>query len=144
LNSQTTLALATTSPDGSCRVAPVFYLADEHLRLYWFSSASSEHSRNLERDARAAATVFVPTDQWQEIRGVQLRGRVSVINDEAVRDSIALTYTERYRLDDTFQAIIGRAKLYVFDPDWVRYLDNSKYFGYQDEFELIVAGRRPA
>ena len=72
-----------------------------------------------------------------------MRGRVSVVTDEAVRDSIARTYTERYGLGDTFQTIIARTSLYVFDPDWVRYLDNSKYFGYQDEFELIDAGREP-
>ena len=52
LRSESTLALATTAADGSPRAAALFYLLQEDLRLCWFSSASSEHSRNLERDRR--------------------------------------------------------------------------------------------
>ncbi len=141
LNEQSTLSLATSSADGTSRVAPVYYLADERLRLYWFSSGSSEHSRNLERDARAAVTVFASTDRWREIRGVQMRGKAAPVTDAAVRATIEATYGERFALDDNFKPIIARTTLWVFDPDWVRYIDNSKYFGYQDEFEFIAPGR---
>lgn len=140
LNGQCTLSLATTADDGTPRVAPVFYLADERLRLYWFSSGSSEHSRNLQRDASAAVTIHAQVQGWRDIRGVQMRGKASVVTDPGLRNTIIATYTERFHLDESFEPVIARTKLWMFDPDWVRYLDNSKYFGYQDEFELISPG----
>ena len=57
LKSQSTLALATVAGDGSPRVTPLFYLVDDELRMYWFSSAASEHSKSLRRNPAAAAAV---------------------------------------------------------------------------------------
>lgn len=140
LNEQSTLSLATTSADGTPRVASLYYLADSQLRLYWFSSGSSEHSRNLSRDSNAAVTIFWPTHLWSEIRGAQMRGKAVPVIEATLRASVEEAYVERYGLDAGFQGVIARTQLWVFDPDWVRYLDNSKYFGYQDEFELLSRG----
>ncbi len=89
LRGQSTLALATCDPDGAPRVAPLFYLADEEFRMYWFSSLRSAHSRNLKRDPRTAVTVYAATDRWQEIRGVEMRGTARVVREHALRRGIA-------------------------------------------------------
>ena len=138
LRSESTLALATTAADGSPQVAALFYLLQEDLRLYWFSSASSEHSRNLERDGAAAVSIFRPTDEWRKIRGVQMRGTATLVKGRAARRAIAGIYTERFHLGKLFEAAITRASLYRFQPDWVRYIDNSKGFGYKFEFSPAV------
>ncbi|HEV2686894.1 MAG TPA: pyridoxamine 5'-phosphate oxidase family protein, partial [Bryobacteraceae bacterium] len=135
LKSQSTLSLATTDADGTPRIAPLFYLSDG-LRLYWFSSASSDHSKNLERNSAAAVTVYRPTSKWEEIRGVQMRGRVSVVADSDQRQSIGKAYTDRFELGTLFDVLISRTSLYVFQPAWVRYLDNSKHVGYKVERKL--------
>lgn len=137
LQSQSTLALATTAADGTPHIAPVFYCADA-LRLYWFSSARSRHSRNLQLNPAAAVTVYAPTRQWREIRGVQMRGTASVVIDPARRNSIAEAYNARFRLGVEFHAVQARSRLYEFRPSWIRYLDNSIRFGYKIEFRLTA------
>jgi len=136
LKSQSTLALATTAGDGAPQVAPLFYLADDHLRLYWLSSASSQHSRNLKRNPEAAVSVYSPTEQWKEIRGVQMRGAVAVVTARSQRREIVEAYCARFHLEPLFQTAIARSRLYCFQPEWARYLDNSKRFGYK--FELTI------
>jgi len=142
LRSQSTLTLATTAGDGSPHAAALFYLLQEDLRLYWFSSASSEHSRNLERDGAAAVSVYRQTGEWRKIRGVQMRGTAAIVKGRAERSAIAGLYTERFHLGRLFEAGIARATLYCFRPDWVRYIDNSKGFGYK--FELAPQVTREA
>jgi nitroimidazol reductase NimA-like FMN-containing flavoprotein (pyridoxamine 5'-phosphate oxidase superfamily) len=87
LKSESTLALATCCEDGAPHVAPLFYIAGENLELYWFSSPSSRHSSNLEANRAAAVTVYRPTEEWKEIRGVQMRGVVSIVAAGAQREA---------------------------------------------------------
>ena len=136
LKSQSTLALATTAVDGSPQIAPLFYLADQALNLYWLSSARSLHSRNLERCPSAAIAVYRPAEAWKEICGVQMRGAVAVIAASTERRQIVEAYSERFKLSPLFHARIARSRLYRFQPEWVRYLDNSKGFGYKFEFSV--------
>lgn len=136
LNGQSTLSLATTSADGSPRVAPLFYFPGDDLQLYWLSSASSVHSRNLKRNPAAAIAIYRPAAGWKEIRGVQMRGAVSIVLDRSERGGIVAAYCARFRLGPLFHARIARSKLYRFRPEWVRYLDNSVCAGYKFEFAL--------
>ena len=136
LQSQSTMALSTVAEGGLARVAPVFYLPGEDLRLYWFSSSSSEHTRSLARDPAAAVAVYRPTEDWRKICGVQMRGRVTAVTDRSRRETITRSYVERFRLGTLFGAAISRSHLYEFRPAWLRYLDNSRRFGYK--FELVL------
>ena len=136
LENQNTLALATSHADGSPRLAPLFYLPGEDLRLYWFSSPSSEHARNLQRDRSAAVSIFRPTGQWKQICGVQMRGIVTVVTDRARRKAISQAYTDRFQLGALFHTALSRSRLYEFQPSWLRYIDNSGRFG--DKFELSL------
>jgi uncharacterized protein YhbP (UPF0306 family) len=141
LKSQSTLSLATTAEDGAPRAAPLFYFSDNHLRLYWLSSASSRHSRNLKRRPQAAVSVYSPTEDWTQIRGVQMRGSVATVADRFERRGIVEAYCARFGLGPHLDAAIARSRLYRFQPEWIRYLDNSKRFGYKFELTLGVAGR---
>ena len=140
LKSQSSVALATSDADGSPRLAPLFYLPGEGLRLYWFSSATSRHARNLKRDPSAAVAVYRPTDEWKQICGVQMRGSVAVVKQRARRKQISAAYAERFRLGPLFEATMSRARLYEFRPRWIRYLDNSRRFGYKFEMTLPPEG----
>jgi uncharacterized protein YhbP (UPF0306 family) len=144
LRSASTLALATSDASGKPYVAPLFYLADGDLRLYWFSSPSSRHSRNLKANAAAAVTVYRSTRDWKNIRGVQMRGEATVVRDRERRRGVAQSYAERFHLGSMFDAAMARSSLYQFLPVWVRYIDNSVRFGYR--FEAAVGdgkgGRR--
>ena len=134
LREQTTLSLATTGEGGEPCVAPLFYIVDEELNLYWLSSESSQHSLNLLRTPRAAATVYRPAKSWKEIRGVQMHGAVSKVTEPERRAALVKAYCERFKLGRVFRLAIRRSALYAFQPDFIRYIDNAKAFG--GNFEL--------
>jgi uncharacterized protein YhbP (UPF0306 family) len=136
LRQESTLALATTDELGQPCIAPLFYLAGPDLALFWLSSASSLHSRNLERVPQAAATVYRHAEKWKDIRGVQMRGTVAVVTDTVRRNALIKLYCERFQLGSVFRLAIGRSRLYEFRPAFFRYLDNSKRFGYTFEVTL--------
>ncbi len=131
LKSGSTLTLATCGPDGAPHAAPLFYLPGDDQRLYWFSSARSLHSRNLKRDPRASVTVFASTADWRKIRGVQMRGAARAIADRELRRTIAAAYSERFHLGKLFQALMARSRLYCFEPCSIRYIDNTRGFGFK-------------
>lgn len=132
LASQSTLSLATVEDHGAPRVTPLFYVA-AGLRLYWFSSARSTHSRNLKKRPAVFAAIYPCTYEWREIRGLQMRGTASAVADRALRKSIAAAYRERFRLGAMFEARLSHSTLYEFRPAWVRCVDNSRGVGYKFE-----------
>jgi uncharacterized protein YhbP (UPF0306 family) len=140
IESQNTLALSSAAGNGVPHVAPLFYLPGKNLCLYWFSSPSSEHSRNLLRQPEAAVSIFRPTDQWKQIRGAQLRGVVRMVTDSAERSAIAKAYAKRFRLGKLLQTAMAASELFVFEPRWARYVDNSKRLG--SRFELTFEPNR--
>lgn len=143
LQSENTLALASVDERGDPCVAPLFYIADDELSLFWFSSPRSLHSRNLKQAPRASAAVFRHAENWKGIRGVQMRGFVTVIADKLRRAALIKAYCERFQLGAAFRLAIGRCKLYKLRPDFFRYIDNSRGFGYKFEVTLAAgtAGR---
>jgi uncharacterized protein YhbP (UPF0306 family) len=135
LRKQSTLALATADEAGEACIAPLFYIADDELSLFWLSSETSQHSVNLIRRSRAAVTVYRHADNWKEIRGVQMRGTVSVITDQKHRREVVKIYCQRFKLRSVFHLAISQCALYVFRPEFIRYIDNSRKFG--SKVELV-------
>jgi hypothetical protein len=138
LREESTLALATTDEQGQPCVAPLFYIADEELTLFWLSSETSLHSQNLKRTPAAAATIYRHTENWKEIRGVQLRGPVIVVDDPERRRALIKAYCERFQLGAVFKVAISQCGLYAMRPLFFRYIDNSKVFGHK--FEIALDG----
>lgn len=137
LQRESTMVLATTDAQGQPCSTPLFYLADDDLRLYWFSSSASDHSKNLKRNPTAAASVYRPTDNWKEIRGVQMKGSVAMVKDRSLRKAMTGAYAERFHLGTIFRTALSRSSLYVFCPAWVRYIDNAQHFGSKFEVTLV-------
>lgn len=123
-----TLSLATVNETGEPCVAPLFYIVDEELCLFWLSSETSLHSVNLKSVPRAAITIYRHAVSWKDIRGVQMRGSVTVITDTKLRRTIIKTYCQRFQLKAIFRMAISRCALYKFRPDFIRYIDNSESF----------------
>lgn len=136
LESQSTLALATVNAAGQAEVAPLYYVSDEALNLFWLSSESSRHSVNLAARPRVAATVYPRVWNWNDIRGVQLEGEAQAVRDEFVRERVLQRYLAKFLLPASFDAIIATTMLYVLKPQWIRWSDNSVSFGYKTEIDL--------
>jgi hypothetical protein len=142
LREETSLALATTGEDGAPWVTPLFYIVDDELTLYWLSSANSLHSLNLNRMPRAAVSVYPNVQDWREIRGVQMRGNVIRITEAKRRSALIKSYCDRFNLGTAFRLAIGRSTIYAFRPEFLRYIDNSKGFGFKFELTGCAEGWR--
>lgn len=135
LSAHSTLVLSTVGEQGIAHSSPLFYLLAQDLQLYWFSSASSAHSRSIQVSAQAGVSVHNTTFDWREIVGVQMRGEATVAPVEE-REPVLSRYTQRFNLGRSVSARIVASTLYVFRPVWIRYIDNSKGLGYGFEFEV--------
>ena len=136
VHGQSTLVLSTVNADGTPHAAPLFYLAGDELEFYWFSSTSSRHSENLIRSRNVAIAIYASTEHWREICGVQMRGAVENITDRKVRRDVTRRYSERFHLGRIFRFALSSSSLYVLRPSWIRYIDNSRHFGYRAEMDL--------
>ncbi len=65
-----------------------------------------------------------------------MRGGVEIIRERKQRAAILDAYMERFSLKGVLRVAIARSRLYSFRPSWIRYLDNSRAFGYKFELTL--------
>lgn len=141
-----TMTLATT--DGATPwAAAVFYASDAELNLYFLSDPATRHGRDLAAGREAAVAVHADCTAWADVRGLQLAGRVEVL-DAAARAAGLEVYLARFddvrRLceapEGADEATIGRrlraATLYRFTPRWLRLIDNRLGFGFRQELVL--------
>ena len=136
LEAQTTMTLATADEHGNAFATPLFYYPQSDLTLFWLSSADSRHSANLRVRPQASVAVYAPVNRWKKIRGAQLQGTVSEVSDPQQRRQIIAGYRRRFRLGALLSAAIMQSTLYAFRPNWIRYIDNSKGFGYRVEMDV--------
>ena len=88
------IVLATTKGDQPW-VAPLEYMADEDLNLYFFSSTNARHVRHLEANSSVAATVFdhvqprVTATTTAGLNGVQMECTASQVPEKGYTDAVA-------------------------------------------------------
>jgi uncharacterized protein YhbP (UPF0306 family) len=130
-----TLTLATQGKDGP-HAAPVYFAADEALRLYFFSDPQSQHSRDLAKDVRAAVAFYPPSLDWRELRGLQMHGRAQPLVAGDWWDRGWACYLAKFPFVATLKDIVAQNALYVFTPLWIRLVDNRRGFGFKQEWVL--------
>lgn len=138
LRTQSTLTLATISDDGTAYATPLFYIyvVGDDRQLYWLSSESSHHSSHVVTRPEVSVAIYAQTDEWENVRGIQMWGRAQIVHDSNERKAITRAYITRFHLGNLFRVAILASKMYRFNPVRVRYLDNSKHFGYRREISL--------
>jgi hypothetical protein len=149
MDSFTTMTLACCL-DGKPWVAAVFY-ARQGFDLIFFSSPRSIHATMFAQNPAAAAEIHGVYERWQEIKGLQMEGRVEAITTPVALARHTATYLRRYPFVREFfsgsaaqtadmMAKMSRVGLYVFRPESVRYLDNQGGFG--NRWKLGIADGR--
>ncbi len=136
LETQSTMALATLNASGRPEVAPVFYIADERLNLYWLSPANSRHSANLRHSSRVAASIYHAVWAWQDFAALQIEGAATLITDDRLREQMLVAYLRKFTVPAALDATITSGLLYQLRPDWIRWLDNTVAIGYRAELRL--------
>ncbi len=142
LAEQSTMALATAGlADGRPQVAALFFASDDDFNLYWISDPDSRHSRNIADWNDVSAVIYAHTWEWSAIRGVQIEGDAMDVADEDERDRALALYTGKFSfVNDRFAPLIEQSVIYVLRPRWLRWIDNTRKFGYKQEFRFAPDG----
>ena len=130
------MTLATVGDNGEPHAAAVYFAADAENRLYFFSEPGSQHAADLQARRQAAVTIQPPASAYQEIRGLQGRGSVRLVQPGEELDKGFGLYLAKFPFVAGMQAEVAKNKLYVFTPAWMRLLDNRRGFGYKEEKTL--------
>jgi uncharacterized protein YhbP (UPF0306 family) len=127
-----TLTLACADGDGPWAADVCF--ARVGADLCFLSSPESRHARALAADPRAAATIHGEFTRWEEIRGVQIAGRVVEV-EGAIEKARAMTaYFRKFPfarglVTGAAALLAGRFRLYRLEPEEVLLVDNREGFG---------------
>jgi 4-hydroxy-3-polyprenylbenzoate decarboxylase len=130
------MTLATAGEDGAPHAAAVYFAADEHLCLYFFSEPGSQHACDLQARPQAAVTIQPLIASYQEIRGLQLRGAVRPVPQGQEWQRAFALYLAKFPFVAGMQPVLEKNTLYTFTPDWLRLLDNRRGFGFKEEKTL--------
>jgi uncharacterized protein YhbP (UPF0306 family) len=131
-----TMSLSTVGPEGAPHAAPLYFAADERMRLFFFSSPNSQHGNNLAQSPVAAASIYPECQDWRDIHGLQLRGEVSRVPAGAAWVQGWGIYLAKFPFVAPLKEIIAQNRLYAFRPFWIRLVDNRQGFGNKEEWEL--------
>ena len=139
IQTQRTLVLGTADPDPWC--APVYYVYQERA-FFFFSSERSRHIRGALACKRCAASIFRDGDDWREIEGLQMDGRLERIQLGSKAVSVFRAYLNKFPavresfLDLTRFTQHFRTQLYAFVPEHVFYLNNQTGLDKRREIRL--------
>jgi uncharacterized protein YhbP (UPF0306 family) len=143
LEAHNTMTLATCAGNVPW-AATVFYASDD-LCLYFFSAPESRHCQNLAVNARVAVTIQEDYKDWRQIKGVQLEGKVMLV-DSAIEKAKALAvYARKYPdvvklftdpSSGVFYKAFLKVKFYRVIPENAFFIDNAQGFGKRQELIL--------
>ena len=128
-----TLTLATVKNHDVCAAALFYVSVDNGSSLIFVSNPKSEHIKNLDYSQRCAATIQENNLDWENIKGIQIKGSIEIADDKYWENY--LTTFEYISKSETLSKAMKKVKLYKFDIDWARLIDNSKGFGNKKEYD---------
>lgn len=147
--SQHVMTLASVGANGPW-VAPVFYAerfdADRPPSLVFVSSPSSRHIGELLADSRAAAAIHADATDWRAIRGVQIAGRVRLLDGESLRTARE-AYAMKFpgiglaaRAPEPIARAFARVRWYALHVERAFLTDNAVAFGRREELVYASPG----
>ena len=108
LDEQRTMAVATIGRDGFAHVVAMWYVIVDGKLAFW-TYAKSQKAVNVRRDPKVTCLVEAG-EAYGELRGVQIKGRATLIDDPAEILRLGETIWERYTggpLDDAMRQMVA-------------------------------------
>jgi uncharacterized protein YhbP (UPF0306 family) len=68
-----------------------------------------------------------------------MRGEVRAVETGLEWDAAWKIYTAKFPFVSELKAVVERTRLYVFEPHWVRLVDNRQGFGFKQEWSVLNA-----
>jgi uncharacterized protein YhbP (UPF0306 family) len=142
---QTTMTLATARGDAAW-AAPVYYVFFKSA-FYFLSAPESRHMKEAFENDWVSSAVHASGTSWQEIRGLQMSGRIDPVEGKLEAIQVLRVYLKQFPFTkdffkkntsmdpESFWERFG-VKLYRFKPSLVYYLDNRIRFAFREEVKF--------
>ncbi len=136
LKSHNVMSIATVRPDGWPQATTVAFASDG-LNLYFACEPSSQKTRNISRNPRVSLTVDHYCADWEEIRGISLGGRATVVTDPGeFRQALRLLRKKFPQYGKMGEEDLEGLAIVRVTPKVISLLDYGKGFGHT---ELVKA-----
>lgn len=145
IENQSTMILAT-SKNAEAWAAAVYYVW-HNSGFYFLSNPESRHIQEALESGQVAVAIHAPSFDWQEIRGLQMSGKLEYVSGKIEALKAVGAYLGKFPFTrDFFNPGLAldiaafesrfRVKLYRFSPSLTYYLDNKIRFGFREEVAL--------
>ena len=128
------MTLATSDQAGEPHAAAVYFASDDELNFYFFSDLQTQHGQDLALRPQCAIAIYPECQDWQDIRGLQLRGEVRPVQPGPEWEHAWAVYRSKFPFVSEMRELVAQNQLYVFIPTWVRLVDNRRGFGFKQEW----------
>ncbi len=133
LETHNTLTLATES-NGKSFACSLFYVNDD-LILYFVSDPKTRHAENILHNPHVSITVHEDYGDWRAIQGIQLEGECALVSHALESAKALALYAKKFPFVAQLSAAMAKVKFYKITPRWVRFVDNTRGFGFKEEIE---------
>ena len=135
LRTHNVLCLATAS-DNLPWVAPVFYASDSN-GLIFLSAPHTRHSKNIAINPNVSASIQQDYSEWQDIKGIQLEGVVSMVAD-LDRARVIDRFAQKFSVTGDqappeIAKAIDKVQWFYLNVRKLFFVDNSKGLGNREE-----------
>ncbi len=136
LNDHNVLTLATAGEDGPWSAAVFF--AHQGRHFYFMSDSATLHGQHIGQNGLVAAAIHEDYGAWPDIKGMQMRGRVWIVQDKDEWRAGLRTYFRKYDFGEAFfrgelppalHRRLHKIRLFCFEPELILWLDNATGFG---------------
>lgn len=116
------VGLAMITDDGPW-AASCFYALDlPAARLLLLTSLSTRHGQAMQHSPQVAGTISGQPENFRDIRGIQLTGRVHCLQDDAATQAMSI-YCQRHPL-----AKLGTHPIWALELETLKYTSNRLVF----------------
>jgi uncharacterized protein YhbP (UPF0306 family) len=132
--------ISTVDGDGLAWAAPVWYVFDDSLNIYWWSSINSQHSINIQNSSNIYVTVFDSTLPEGEGLGVFIRADAREVGEHELQDAMALynESTQVFKMSEKNCTNDAPTRMYVAVPSEIWMNDGDENDGYWQDFRKKV------
>ncbi len=124
-----TLTLATSGGAGPW--AATFTYVNDGPNIYFWTRPGSTTSGQIDENPSAAFAIDEYSTDWRQTKGVQGRGKVTVVQGEGIA-KVADLFGQKY--PELRPGSTSAVMFFHIDPDALEYIDNSKGVQEGDDF----------
>jgi flavin prenyltransferase len=130
------LTLATIDQDSLPHATAVYFAADDHLNLYFYSDPAGQLAIDLNYATKASVSIGSMVESGRDLQVLQMRGTARLLTDSGEITTAQHLYNQKFPFAFRLKNEHKQNNLYVFIPDWIRLTDHSKGSAGKDEWQI--------